>query len=200
VVQLIDNLTGNYWHLLLALLGLVLLWQIGTRMSGAHPLAQQLPRLTAALDVVALPLWFSLGGSLLRVGNRAFGLDALDAPIRWLTVLLAYLSLGWAIARLIEVQLAHRAKRVAHEQVPKLIIGLIYTALLLCAFAVFAWQQGYSFAGVWVSTGVAAAVLGLALQRTLGDLFSGITLGLERPFRIGDWLELADGTLVRWST
>jgi small-conductance mechanosensitive channel/CRP-like cAMP-binding protein len=195
VIQLIDNLTGNYWHLLLTLLASVLLWHIGTRVVGEHPLAQQLPRVTAALDVLMLPIWVSLGGSLLRVGNKAFGVDELDGPLRWTTLLLAYLSLGWAIARFIEVQLAHRAEQGAHEQVPKLIIGLIYTALLLCAVAVFAWQQGYSFAGFWVSTGVAAAVLGLALQRTLGDLFSGITLGLERPFRIGDWLELADGTL-----
>jgi CRP-like cAMP-binding protein len=33
------------------------------------------------------------------------------------------------------------------------------------------------------------------LQKTLGDLFSGIALGVERPFRIGDWLQLTDGTL-----
>jgi len=42
---------------------------------------------------------------------------------------------------------------------------------------------------------VAAAVLGLALQRTLGDLFSGIALGIERPFKLGDWIELGDGTV-----
>jgi small-conductance mechanosensitive channel len=195
MVQLIDNLTGNYWHLLLTLLGLVLLWQIGTRVWGERPLADQLPRLTAALDVVLLPLWVSLGGSLLRVANKTLGLDELDAPLLWLTLLLAYLTLGWAVARLIEVHLAYRARHAARNQVPKLITGLIYVAFLLCGLAVFAWQQGYSFAGVWVSTGVAAAVLGLALQRTLGDLFSGITLGLEAPFRIGDWLELKDGTL-----
>jgi hypothetical protein len=37
--------------------------------------------------------------------------------------------------------------------------------------------------------------LGLALQKTLGDLFSGIALSLEAPFRLGDWIELGDGTL-----
>ncbi len=195
MIKLIDSLTGNYWHLLLTLLVLVVIWHLGTRVVGERPLAAQLPRLTAALDVVLLPLWVSLGGSLLRVGNQAFGVEELDAPLLWLTLLVGHLSVAWAVARLIEVLLAHRAREGTRERVPKLIIGLIYTALLLFAFAVFAWQQGYSFAGVWVSTGVAAAVLGLALQRTLGDLFSGITLGLERPFRIGDWLELADGTL-----
>ena len=50
-------------------------------------------------------------------------------------------------------------------------------ALILLGLALFMQQQGYSFAGLWVSTGVAAAVLGLALQKTLGDLFSGIALG-----------------------
>ena len=31
-------------------------------------------------------------------------------------------------------------------------------------------------------------MLGLALQNTLGDLFSGIALNIEGPFRAGDWI------------
>jgi CRP-like cAMP-binding protein len=39
---------------------------------------------------------------------------------------------------------------------------------------------------------VLTAVIGLAAQETLKDLFAGITLRLDNPFREGDWIELGD--------
>jgi len=42
------------------------------------------------------------------------------------------------------------------------------------------------------TSAVVGAVLGLALQDTLGNLFSGIALHTEAPFRVGDWVRLGD--------
>ena len=39
-----------------------------------------------------------------------------------------------------------------------------------------------------------AIILGLALRSTLGDVFSGIALNLNRPYEVGDWIVLNDGT------
>src|SRR5437763_4508074 len=39
------------------------------------------------------------------------------------------------------------------------------------------------------TSGLFAAIIGLALQRMIADLFSGLALTVERPFTIGDWLE-----------
>ncbi|MGH6755060.1 MAG: mechanosensitive ion channel family protein, partial [Bradyrhizobium sp.] len=44
------------------------------------------------------------------------------------------------------------------------------------------------------TSGVVAVILGLALQNTLGDVFSGIALTLGRSYAIGDWIVLSDGT------
>lgn len=46
------------------------------------------------------------------------------------------------------------------------------------------------------TSGAVAIVLGLALQSTLGDVFSGIALNLARPYGIGDWLVLSNG--IEW--
>ena len=45
--------------------------------------------------------------------------------------------------------------------------------------------------GLLATSGVIAIVLGLALQSTLSDVFSGIAVGLERPYKAGDllWVE-----------
>ncbi|WP_457585312.1 cyclic nucleotide-binding domain-containing protein [Ensifer canadensis] len=44
------------------------------------------------------------------------------------------------------------------------------------------------------TSGVVAIILGLALQNTLSDVFSGIALTIGRPYVLGDWILLADGT------
>jgi len=41
------------------------------------------------------------------------------------------------------------------------------------------------------TSGVVAIVLGLALQSTLGDVFSGLAINIERPFGAGDWITLS---------
>ena len=69
----------------------------------------------------------------------------------------------------------------------------MFPALLLGRHFFFM-VQGYSFTGVWISTGLATAILGFTLQQTLRDFFSGIALSLEGSFRIGDRLQLENGT------
>jgi small-conductance mechanosensitive channel/CRP-like cAMP-binding protein len=46
--------------------------------------------------------------------------------------------------------------------------------------------------GLLVTSGVIAIAVGLALQSTLADVFSGIAVSLEQPFRLGDRVSLSD--------
>lgn len=41
---------------------------------------------------------------------------------------------------------------------------------------------------VLATSGVLAIVFGLALQNTLADVFSGLAINIEHPFRTGDWI------------
>ena len=43
------------------------------------------------------------------------------------------------------------------------------------------------------TSGVFAIIVGLALQSTLADVFSGIALNLSKPYGIGDWVALGNG-------
>ncbi|VEP17387.1 putative Mechanosensitive ion channel/cyclic nucleotide-binding domain protein [Hyella patelloides LEGE 07179] len=73
---------------------------------------------------------------------------------------------------------------------PKLFRDLIRFFLILIGTAIVlsvVWKA--DLGGVITALGVSSIVLGLALQDTLGNLFSGITLLFERPFNLGDWLE-----------
>jgi small-conductance mechanosensitive channel/CRP-like cAMP-binding protein len=75
-----------------------------------------------------------------------------------------------------------------------LVVGLIYLSAALCIIAyVFSFPVGT----VIVTSGVFAIVLGLALQSTLNDVFSGIALNMNRPLSVGDWVVLEDKTQGR---
>jgi small-conductance mechanosensitive channel len=52
---------------------------------------------------------------------------------------------------------------------------------------------GISITPLIASLGVGTIAIGLALQDTLGNLFSGAYLYLDRPVAIGDWIRLDTG-------
>jgi small-conductance mechanosensitive channel/CRP-like cAMP-binding protein len=43
---------------------------------------------------------------------------------------------------------------------------------------------------ILATTAVGAVVLGFALQDTLGNLFAGLAIQMDRPFRVGDWVTI----------
>jgi small-conductance mechanosensitive channel/CRP-like cAMP-binding protein len=67
-------------------------------------------------------------------------------------------------------------------------IGLLVAAALYAATVILNQPVG----PLLVSSTVLSAVIGLALQDTLKNIFSGMALDLEKPFKPGDWL-LIDG-------
>lgn len=72
--------------------------------------------------------------------------------------------------------------------VSDLLAGVIYVAT---ALAVINFVFGVPIGSLVATSGVIAIVLGLALQSTLSDVFSGIAVDLERPYKLGDllWVE-----------
>ena len=52
---------------------------------------------------------------------------------------------------------------------------------------------GVNVASLVVSLGVGSLAVGLAAQDTLANMFAGFTLMLDRPFRVGDRIQLASG-------
>jgi len=47
-------------------------------------------------------------------------------------------------------------------------------------------------AGLFTTSAVLSVIIGLALQDTLGNVFSGLALQTERSFSVGDWVRFAD--------
>ncbi|EJZ18148.1 mechanosensitive ion channel family protein, partial [Rhizobium sp. Pop5] len=71
------------------------------------------------------------------------------------------------------------------------VVGVVYIGM---ALSILAFVFGVPIGTLVATSGVVAIILGLALQSTLADVFSGIALTLGRPYVIGDWILLSDGT------
>lgn len=55
-------------------------------------------------------------------------------------------------------------------------------------------QLGFEISGVIATSAVLTAVIGLALQDTLGNALGGLALQLDRSIKVGDWVRLGDVT------
>ncbi len=78
---------------------------------------------------------------------------------------------------------------------PKILRDVIDVALYIVAFlAILKTQLHVDLSSLLATSAILSVVLGLAMQDTLGNLFAGLSLQLERPFQVGDWVTIRDIT------
>jgi small-conductance mechanosensitive channel/CRP-like cAMP-binding protein len=74
------------------------------------------------------------------------------------------------------------------DRVPDRFPNIVQDTLVIALFTVIATLIMRD--RVLATTAVGAVVIGLALQDTLGNLFAGLAIQIEKPFRVGDWVTI----------
>jgi small-conductance mechanosensitive channel/CRP-like cAMP-binding protein len=105
--------------------------------------------------------------------------------------ILWWLGAAWLTSGFLRAFVILGRKPTEAKLVQDLLAALIYLAAI---FAIVANVLDLPVKGLLATSGALAIVIGLALQSSLGDVFSGIVLNLERPYHVGDWIIL-DGEL-----
>ncbi len=79
--------------------------------------------------------------------------------------------------------------------VPLLLVNIftLIASLLLTGWVLTAVFQ-IDLAPLLATSAAVSIVLGLALQDTLGNLFSAVALQFDKPFDLGDWIEVKNGS------
>lgn len=101
---------------------------------------------------------------------------------------------AWIVSRIVSV--LREAPFVETKLAPNLRPPVFLFARILIyslAFLVALDSLGVSITPLLASLGVGSLAVGLALQDTLGNLFSGFYLYVDRPIAIGDWIRLESG-------
>jgi small-conductance mechanosensitive channel/CRP-like cAMP-binding protein len=80
--------------------------------------------------------------------------------------------------------------------IPNLVRDVVaLTIFLVVVMLVLSVGYDVRIPGLLAGSGIAAIVIGLALQDLLGNIFAGLVIQTGRPFKVGDWL-LVDGRHV----
>jgi small-conductance mechanosensitive channel len=160
------------------------------------------------------PAFLAVCGLLLFVAGPLF-LEALRLPLNGVTALVLHhasgiwmwLALAWLAARCIDLVL-QRIALVSRGGLPypRLLTDLLRAALFAtAAITILLLVFDQPATGLITVSSVVIAVVGFALRNVISDLFSGIALGIDHPYRIGDWIETTQGSAgkvfeITWRT
>ena len=119
--------------------------------------------------------------------------EPIDSRALWLRMAAgAWWLLG---ARIAVYGLRFLRHRDRHSREARLFSDLSAAAIYIATAAVVLSSVfALPVTGIVATSGVAAIVLALALQNTLADVFAGIAVGIEAPFRVGDRILIGDKT------
>ncbi len=108
--------------------------------------------------------------------------------------------LAWALVRIIRgveavyIERTHTAGEESRvdESTATAIAKLLRMAVLITAGLIIMQALGYSISGVLAFGGVGGIAVGFAAQDLLSNFFGALTIHLDRPFKVGDWIRSPD--------
>lgn len=76
-------------------------------------------------------------------------------------------------------------------RIPRFLFN-VFTFLIVLAIGLYAasYLFGFDLSGILVTSTVVSAIIGFSLQDTLGNFFAGLSLQMEAPFKLDDWVNL----------
>ncbi len=106
---------------------------------------------------------------------------------RRVSAALSFYAFAWLVGRMATATLTRRARR--KRKTPRLLRELITASLFAVAtVAAIGLLLGQTAGGIIASSGLIIAILGFAIRNVLADVLAGIAIGVEAPYRIGDWV------------
>jgi small-conductance mechanosensitive channel/CRP-like cAMP-binding protein len=85
-----------------------------------------------------------------------------------------------------------KKKQTPIPHLPRQVVALLIFLLALLSVLWFGYHAGRWLTGLLATSGIAAILIGLAGQNLLGGIISGISLQINRPYKVGDWLQVGD--------
>lgn len=132
------------------------------------------------------------------------GMNGLPAPVGdWIDPLrlseaAIWLCMAWVAKRAIEVALRRGRNGSDEERIPSIafdFLGVLLFLVAIIAIAGLVFDQPVS--GLLATSGILTGVIAFAVRDLIADIFTGIALAIERPIRIGDWIQFDEGTPQR---
>lgn len=118
--------------------------------------------------------------------------ETFDSLVKFCKVLL-WMLLVIALTRLFKAVVFDGALRSSNINAPTHLIQNIFSIIVYVVAFFIIFKSQYptiDLAALFTTSAILGVILGLALQDTLGNLFAGISLQADRPFLIGDVINI----------
>lgn len=139
-------------------------------------------------------LWFGLIVASKSTGY-VDGLAAYISPVALSMIVLAWTRAALSISGKLIVVMSRddsRFKKLDVRTEPLLIISSKIMLMIMCAYLVLViW--GINPVGLLASAGIVGIAVGFAAKDTLANLFSGVFILADRPYKLGDYINLDSG-------
>jgi small-conductance mechanosensitive channel/CRP-like cAMP-binding protein len=132
--------------------------------------------------LVSAIVFAAYAGLLVAIRNHLLTSDMQQQVVTVQPLLLVFATINAIVALIINPWRVNR--------LPDRFPTIVQDAIVIGLFAVGATMILQE--KVFAATAVGAVVVGFALQNTLGNLFAGLAIQIEKPFRIGHWVRIAD--------
>ena len=146
--------------------------------------------------LIVRQLSFVLFVAAVAAGLRVFTLftpgkyETFDHVLSWVLLFLGSITIIRLAGLLyFDLHLPHRGVRLPNL-LPMASVGAAYFLAAIVTFKISFPDVGLT--GLVTGSAITSLVIGLALQPILGNIFAGIVIGLEKPYRINDWIKLGD--------
>ncbi len=98
-----------------------------------------------------------------------------------------------AILKWYSDEVAHKTKSKLDDHIIPFIRKFIYVIVFVIAGVVILNILGIKLTPLLAGLGIASLAVALALQDTLSNIFSAVWVGIERPIKVGDFVEIDGG-------
>ena len=130
--------------------------------------------------------------ALVALGAYAFHRMSGNPALREGAFAVLWVALAFVVVRAITFLVVDPLARQRRNATPgfarDMIVVLLYA---LAAGGLLRHVAGVSLTQLLGTGALVAAVIGLSMQETLGNIFAGLSLSLDNAFQVGDWIEIA---------
>lgn len=152
--------------------------------------------LESARKPVQLLIWLlgiSWAARITQLANNAEIFELID-PVRRVGVIILITWFLFGLAKRFEIALQSpgRLKEPLDATTASAIGKLLRASIIITASLVILQNLGFSISGVLAFGGVGGIAVGFAAKDLLANFFGGLTVYMDRPFVVGDWVRSPD--------
>jgi MscS family membrane protein len=155
--------------------------------------------LESARKPVQLLIWLlgiSWAARITQLANNTEIFELID-PVRRVGVIILITWFLFGLAKRFEIALQSpgRVKEPLDATTASAIGKLLRASILITASLVILQNLGFSISGVLAFGGVGGIAVGFAAKDLLANFFGGLTVYMDRPFVVGDWVRSPDKSI-----